>query len=73
MNENDPNVLAYLHSYKGRRVLVMPNMTAAARTVHLAVEMRTATPLLASCANCRAAGGSDFALDRFGAYIAELR
>ena len=73
LNENDPNVLAYLRSYKGRRVLVMLNMTAAAQTVHLAVEMKTATPLLASCRSCRATGGSDFALDPFAAYIAELR
>jgi len=78
LNDNDASVLAYLRSYKGRNVVVLLNMTAAARTVHLdlaakSVQARAASPLLVSSANSKANGAADFALEPFGVYIGELR
>jgi alpha-glucosidase len=34
LNENDPNVMSYLRSYKGKAVLVALNMSATPREVH---------------------------------------
>jgi alpha-glucosidase len=72
LNQDDDDVLAYFRSYQGRNVLVLLNMSHAARTVHVSGPARTATPRLASSPNCKMIGSGEFALEPFGAYIAEV-
>ena len=71
LDENDPSVLAYLRSYKGRSVLVLLNMSAAQQRVRLKLEPRGM--LLASSQNSKPNGGGVFALEPFGVYIGEVR
>jgi len=71
LNEADAHVLAYLRSYKERRVVVLLNMSAEARTIRL--DVQAAAPLLASSGNSKANANGEFALEPFGVYIGELR
>ena len=78
LNENDAHVLTYLRSYKGRNLLVLLNMSAAAETVNLdlaskGVHAQRALPMLVSSSNSKAIGATQFGLGPFGVYIAELR
>jgi alpha-glucosidase len=72
LNQNDPNVLANLRTYKGRSVLVMLNMSPSGRTFRAEnMPAGTATTLLAS--GGKAIAGGQYALEPFGVYVAEIR
>ena len=73
LNQDDAHVLAYFRSYQGRNVLVLLNMSDAARTVRVSGPTGTAVPLLTTSPNCKMIASGEFALEPFGAYIAEVR
>ena len=73
LNEDDPNVLSYLRSYKGKAVLVVLNMSDAPRTVKFDLAKHgfptfTLTPLVGSFGSTSLAS----ALAPFGALLAEV-
>ncbi len=73
LNEDDPNVLAYLRSYRGSTVLVALNMSAGQQSVHLkGVQAKGAATLL-SCGDARPSGPASVSLGPFAVYIAELK
>ena len=74
LNENDPNVISYLRSYKGKAVLVVLNMSDAPRemTFNLGAQgfsRFTLKPLVVSAALVK---GDGVSLEPFGAIIAEV-
>jgi alpha-glucosidase len=71
LDENDPNVLAYLRTYKGRSVLVLLNLSPASQKVRLNLQAKEM--LLASTSNSKPNRSGEFALDPFGVYIGEVR
>jgi alpha-glucosidase len=75
LNEDDPNVLSYLRSYKGRSVLVVLNMSDAPQRVSLAlkgVPGKSGKTLLSSFAAPERMNVSEISVEPFGAWIAEL-
>lgn len=78
LNESDPNVLAYLRSYKGQNVLVVLNMSGSAQTVKLdlrgqQVSGTTVKTLLASYEAPPTSKTKEMTVPAFGAYIGEIR
>jgi alpha-glucosidase len=78
LNENDPNVLAYVRSYQGENVLVVLNMSKSAQKVNLdlatkGVQGTSAQTLLASFAAPAQVNVSDLQLQPFGAIVAKLQ
>jgi alpha-glucosidase len=75
LNGDDPNVLSYLRSYKGRSVLVVLNMSDAPQRVSLAlkgVPGKSGKTLLSSFAAPERMNVSEISVEPFGAWIAEL-
>jgi alpha-glucosidase len=78
LNENDPNVLAYVRSYKGENLLVVLNMSRSAQRVNLdlaskGVQETSAKTLVASFGLPAQVNVSEIQLEPFGAVIAELQ
>jgi len=74
LNENDPNVLSYLRSYKGKAVLVALNMSDKPRTIKFDLAKQgfakfTLTPLVGSFESDKM---GVLELKPFGAVIAEV-
>jgi alpha-glucosidase len=75
LNGDDPNVLSYLRSYKGRSVLVVLNMSDAPQKVSLALKGipgKSGKTLLSSFAAPERMNVSEISVEPFGAWIAEL-
>ena len=75
LNEDDPNVLSYLRSYKGKAVLVALNLSASAqKTVFNLADRGFASATFKSrIATAGAeAKGSEVTLPAFGVFIAEV-
>jgi alpha-glucosidase len=78
LNENDPNVLAYLRSYKGENILVVLNMSGSKQTVRLdlaakGIKAKAGKTVLASFAVPQTVTLGDVSVEPFGAWIAELQ
>ena len=78
LNENDPNVLAYVRSYRGENVLVVLNMSKSAQKVNLDVASKgvqgiSAKTLISSFAAPTQMNVSDVQLEPFGAIVAKLQ
>ena len=75
LNENDPNVMSYLRSYKGKAVLVALNMSASPQkaTFNL-VDKGFPSANLKSLINTpqTSAKGNEVTLEPFGVFIAEV-
>jgi len=76
LNEDDPNVLAYVRSYKGENVLVVLNMSRVAQTVNLnlaakGVPAKSAKTLLSTFATPGKIDPSKISVEPFGAWIGE--
>jgi alpha-glucosidase len=74
LNEDDPNVLSYLRTFKGKAVLVALNMSDAPRTMKFDLAKQgfvtfTLTPLVGSFESDKS---GIFGLKPFGAVIAEV-
>jgi len=78
LNQNDPNVLAYLRRAANQAVVVVLNMSAAAQTVRLnfpppGIPTAKSRALLFTAATATAEPDSaQFALQPFGVYIGEI-
>ncbi len=78
LNENDPNVLAFLRSYQGENVLVVLNMSKTPQKVKLDLSSRgvngTAAKTLVSSFNVPSQLNlSDVELEPFGAVVAQVQ
>ncbi len=83
LNENDPNVLAYVRSYKGQNVVVVLNMSGAPQKVKLdlatnelaskGIAAQAGKTLLSSFAAPEKMNVNEISLEPFGAWIAELQ
>jgi alpha-glucosidase len=76
LNEDDPNVLCYMRSYKGENVLVVLNMSGVARTVNLnlaanRVTTKSAKTLLSSFGAPSKVDPGKIVVEPFGAWIGE--
>jgi alpha-glucosidase len=76
LNEDDPNVMSYLRSYKGKAVLVALNMSATPQKASFKLSQQgfaraTLKPLIASPE--ASAKGSEVTLEPFGLLIAEVK
>jgi alpha-glucosidase len=76
LNEDDPNVLCYMRSYKGENVLVVLNMSGVARTVNLnlgakRVTTKSAKTLLSSFGAPGKVDPGKIVVEPFGAWIGE--
>ena len=77
LNEDDPNVLAYVRSYDGQNVLVVLNMSGEAQRIKLdlaqkGVVAKSAKPLLDSDGSHVSGSPAEFSLRPFEAFIAQL-
>jgi len=77
LDENDPNVLAYARTYKGKSVLVVLNMSGTAQKVKLdlatkGISAKAGKTLLASFAAPEKTSVSEVSVEPFGAWIMEL-
>jgi len=75
LNETDPNVLAYLRTYKDQTMLVALNMSGTPRTVHFdlpAQELHTKAATVLSTAPATSLSGLELMLEPFGVYIGRL-
>jgi alpha-glucosidase len=75
LNENDPNVMSYLRSYKGKAVLVALNMSASPQkaTFNLADKGYASASLNSLVSTPRSAvKGTEVTLEPFGVLIAEV-
>jgi len=74
LNEEDPNVMSYLRSYKGKAVLVALNMSATPQktTFDLSKQGLGRTPLKPLIASEASAKGNEVTLEPFGLLIAEV-
>jgi alpha-glucosidase len=75
LNEDDPNVMSYLRSYKGKAVLVALNMSASPQkaTFNLSPQGLGHAPLKTLIASPAAsAKGNEITLEPFGLLIAEV-
>ena len=75
LNEDDPNVMSYLRSYKGKGVLVVLNMSATPQKASFDLSKQglaraALKPLIASPE--ASAKGSDVTLEPYGLLIAEV-
>jgi len=73
VDDNDPNVLAYLRVYKDQAVLVALNMSSSAQKVNFEFSkngFKSATPLATSGKS--SAKGDTVSLDAFGVFIGQL-
>src|SRR5208282_4251114 len=76
LNEDDPNVMSYLRSYKGKAVLVALNMSATPQriTFNLAQQGFSRSAMKTLIASSTAsAKGNEVTLEPFGLLIAEVR
>jgi alpha-glucosidase len=78
LNENDPNVLAYLRSYKDQNVVVVLNMSGSPQKISLDLGSKgvkgTSAKTLAASFNAPAtASPSSVTLQPFGAWIAQVQ
>jgi alpha-glucosidase len=73
LNENDPNVLSYLRTYKGEAVLIALNMSASTQKVNFDFSKHgfSSTKNLLATPKSGAEGGS-VSLEPFGVFIGEL-
>jgi glycosidase len=76
LNEDDPNVLSYMRSYKGQNVLVVLNMSGMAQKVNLnlaakGVRSKSAKTLLSSFAAPSEVDATEISVEPFGAWIGE--
>jgi alpha-glucosidase len=77
LNESDPNVLSFVRSYKGQKVLVVLNMSGTTQRVRLdlaakGLSAKTGNTLLASFPAPAKLNVSELPVQPFGAWIAEL-
>ena len=74
LNADDPKVLSYLRSYKGKAVLVALNMSGSAQKVRfdLAAQGFAAAKLKPLIASQAEAAGAEVSLQPFGVWIGEL-
>jgi alpha-glucosidase len=74
LNADDPNVMSYLRSYKGKAVLVALNMSATAQkaTFDLSKQGFGRTPLKTLISSEASANGNEVTLQPFGLLIAEV-
>jgi len=74
LNEDDPNVMSYLRSYKGKAVLVALNMSATPQktTFDLSKQGFGGSALRTLIASSASATGSEVTLEPFGLLIAEV-
>ncbi len=74
LNQDDPNVLSYLRTYKGKAVLVALNMSNVAQkiTFDLAQQGFSGAKLRPLAASQAEAVGSGLALQPFGAFVGEV-
>ncbi len=75
LNEDDPNVMSYLRSYKGKAVLVALNMSASPQeaTFNLADKGFASASLKSLIATPQtSAKGNEVSLEPFGVFIAEV-
>jgi alpha-glucosidase len=78
LNENDPNVLAYVRSYQGENMLVVLNMSKLQQKVNLdlpskGVQGTSAQTLISSFAAPAQLNVSNVQLEPFGAIVAKLQ
>jgi glycosidase len=78
LNENDPDVLSYMRSYKGQNVLVVLNMRGRAHTVKLGVTAegirgQSAKTLLSSFSMPEKVNVGHLNIEAFGAWIGEIQ
>ena len=76
VNEDDPNLLSYLRSYKGESVLVVLNMSDAPQKANFdstiqGVKQANFKPLVATSGS--ESKGSEVALAPFGVFIAQVQ
>ncbi len=72
LNENDPNVMSYLRSYKGKAVLVALNMSATPQRATFDLSKRGLARLKTLISSGASVQGNDVALEPFGLLIAEV-
>jgi alpha-glucosidase len=74
LNADDPNVMSYLRSYKGKAVLVALNMSATPQkaTFDLSKQGFGRTPLKTLISSEASANGNEVTLEPFGLLIAEV-
>jgi alpha-glucosidase len=74
LNQDDPNVLCYLRTYKGKAVLVALNMSSTGQkvTFDLAQQGFSAAKLKPLAASEAEAAGSGLSLQPFGAFVGEV-
>jgi alpha-glucosidase len=77
LNDNDPNVLAYIRRYKDEAILVVLNMSAAEQKVRLDLSPTGfAAPklsvLLTSFHRAPVAGGGELTMEPYSAFIAKI-
>ena len=74
LNQDDPNVLSYLRSYKGRAVLIVLNMAAAPQKVRfdLGAQGFSAAKIGTLIASQAEASGVEVSLQPFGVFVGEV-
>jgi len=76
LNENDPNVMSYLRSYKGKAVLVALNMSASPQKTTLNLSGQGLTQIFLNtliASPSASARGNQVTLEPFGLLIAEVQ
>ncbi len=77
LNENDPNVLAYLRSYKGRNVLVVLNMSGSPQKAKFNLTAHdvkgTSGSTLISTLPAKDVNVSSLSLEPYGVWIGEVK
>ena len=78
LNEDDPNVISYLRSYKGENVLVVLNLSGTTQKVKFdlsskGVQGKSAKTLLASFPAPQQSNIGEVSIEPFGAWIAQVR
>jgi len=76
LNENDPNVMSYLRSYRGKAVLVALNMSSSPRKVTFDLTNKgISKPVFATLVATpeTTAKDGELSLESFGVFIAEVR
>ncbi|MGB8851590.1 MAG: alpha-glucosidase C-terminal domain-containing protein, partial [Candidatus Acidiferrales bacterium] len=76
LNEDDPNVLSYVRSYKRQNVVVVLNMSGEARKVNLnlvskGVNAKSLKTLLSSFAAPTQVDANEISVEPFGAWIGQ--
>jgi alpha-glucosidase len=70
LNEDDPNVLAYMRTYKGENLLVVLNMSGSAQKVNLNLTVkRVKKTILSSFGSPTTIEPNNFSVEPFGAWI----